>query len=264
MKPPLERRVIPLIGIKDTQLERSDVKLDTSHALANEQMVRLEDYGIRYRLFYPNSGNAPLNEPVAGYIECAWVRRSIAEKLKAVNQRLEAYGMTLLVLDAYRDHDCQKALWKSFMAFAREEKPGAGEEVLTDFLKLYIAYPTEIDSDNANSYSPHMTDGAVDAMLIYLEDQTPVNLGSAFSDMSDLSLSNYFEHQLIENKIAADDKRLLHRRILYHAMLEQDLINSPNVFWHYEWGDVDYIRRRNILFSDTDARAWYGPVFLER
>ena len=153
---------------------------------------------------------------LGSYVEAGWtgacedtlLRRSVAERVGAVADALPArYG--LAIYDAWRPMDLQIELYEA--AYADPELPPG-----------FVAEPS---ADPATP-PPHLTGGAVDLTLTI--DGTPLSLGTAFDDFTELAHADSLEGE------AGPDRE--HRRMLYWGMWAQGFIVLDCEWWHYEWG----------------------------
>jgi D-alanyl-D-alanine dipeptidase len=173
---------------------------------------------------------------------------------------LRPLGVELLILDAYRPAECQRSLWEFHLEQARLERPGASEQEWRAMALQRAADPDAIESAGATAWPAHTTGGAVDTTLRNLRGGEPLDMGSRFEEVTDISYTDYFERQLERGEIAADDPRLLHRRMLHWSLSAQGLLNDPFVFWHYDWGNQLYVKNRRAMFNDPVSAAWYGAA----
>jgi zinc D-Ala-D-Ala dipeptidase len=243
-------------GYGTIPVDRSDPRFD-------EPLVRLESVGVAYGSYYARSDglNPPFHRPISGSREDMWVRRSLAEKLAAVNQRLHPYGAELFVLDGYRTVECQQGLWSFYYDEAGRQSPDASEDQRRRFARQFIRDPSRFDRDDPTTWFPHTTGAAVDLTLRDAASGELLDMGSRFEEIADDSVTDYFERQLLRGLIGEDDARLRHRRLLHWAMTGEGLLNETSrVYWHYDWGNQLYVRACRGLFGEAPSAAWYGYI----
>jgi D-alanyl-D-alanine dipeptidase len=243
-------------GYGTIPVDRSDPRFD-------EPLVRLESVGVAYGSYYARSDglNPPFHRPISGSREDMWVRRSLAEKLAAVNQRLHPYGAELFVLDGYRTVECQQGLWSFYYDEAGRQSPDASEDQRRRFARQFIRDPSRFDRDDPTTWFPHTTGAAVDLTLRDAASGELLDMGSRFEEIADDSVTDYFERQLLRGLIGEDDARLRHRRLLHWAMTGEGLHNETSrVYRHTDWGDQLYVRACRGLFREAPSAAWYGYI----
>jgi len=238
------------------------VPLDASDPRADEALVSLEDYGLVGEAYYARTdgGNAPYHRPIAGSIPALRARESVAEKLVRVNRHLHEWGFRLFVWDAYRPVACQQGLWEFFQAQARAAAPEADDAEVRARVLTFVSDPSGFDPDDPASAPTHATGAAVDLSLQHLVSGALADMGAGFDEMSARAASDYYERALMRGEIAADDLRLLHRRLLHTAMRVEGFVNYPPEFWHFDWGNQMYIRNLAAMGGDAPRAAWYGYV----
>ena len=134
----------------------SAIPVDRSDPRFDEPLTRLESVGVAYESYYARSDglNPPFRRRIGGSREDMWVRRSLAEKLRAVNERLHAFGAELFVLDGYRTVECQQGLWSFYYDEARRESPDASEDQRRRYARQFIRDPSRFDRNNLDDVVP--------------------------------------------------------------------------------------------------------------
>lgn len=236
-----------------------NIPIDLHDSRAAEPLVKYADYGIACESFYArrDGHNWPYNEPITGATRDVWGRSTLAQKLLQVNEFLRSFNAEVLVVDGYRPITCQQGLWDFFSRQAEWKMPQASPEEKLDFVRTYVSDPQGFDPADETSWPIHVTGGAVDLLLKKHKGQDLLDMGARFDEMSQVAATAYFEGELKTGRIAADDPRLLHRRLLYAAMTHAGFTNYPNEFWHYDYGDQMYV----MYAAETPAAAWYGYIF---
>ncbi|QCR33067.1 M15 family metallopeptidase [Lysinibacillus sp. SGAir0095] len=176
-------------------------------------------------------------------LKSIYIRKNTYERLiEALNLLPQNYSFILY--DGYRPLQVQQYLFQLFSQVIKKRNPYFSEEdVLKETLK-FVAFP----SIEPYKTSPHLTGGALDLTLGDLAGN-PLDLGSAFDEMSKKSATCYYEQYPNENEEA-----LRNRRILFHAMTAVGFTNYSEEWWHYDYGNVTWARRVNA----TEAK--YGAI----
>jgi zinc D-Ala-D-Ala dipeptidase len=145
---------------------------------------------------YATSNNF-VGRPVYSRAKC-FLRRKVALKLDAIQQKLEKIGLGLKIWDGYRPHSVQKIFW----------------EIVPD--PRYVA-PPEIGSR-------HNRGAAVDLTLV--DDQgKELKMPTDFDDFSDKAHLNYdrLPKEVIYN-----------RTLLENIMRAHDFIPCQTEWWHFD------------------------------
>jgi len=238
------------------------VPLDARDARAQEPLVALAKYGLAGESYYARAdgGNAPYHRPIPGSLSGLWARRSVAEKLSRVNRALQPQGYRLFVWDAYRPVACQRGLWDLCWEQVRAEVPEADDAAIRARVLTFVSDPSGFDPNDPASAPTHATGAAIDLTLQHIDTGALASMGAGFDETSERSASDYYELALERGEIAADDPRLLHRRLLHTAMRVEGFVNYPPEFWHFDWGNQMYIRNLAAMGGDAPRAAWYGYV----
>jgi len=238
------------------------VPVDDSDPHGAEPLVDLGGHGLAGENYYvrTDGGNAPYNRAIQGHVNGLWARRSVAEKLVRVNRGLHDWGFRLFVWDAYRPPECQQGLWDFWWAQALEELPGADDATIRARVLEFVSDPSRFDPDDPTTIPTHATGAAIDLTLQHLDRGALAEMGAGFDEMSPRAASDHYERALARGEIASDDPRLLHRRLLHHAMRAAGFVNYPPEFWHFDWGNQMYVRNLAAIGGDAPRAAWYGYI----
>lgn len=261
---------------KSTQDARK-IPVDRNHRLFNEPLVSLKKYGIAGSSAYAGKDglNAPYYRCVCSEDEDLKLRKTAAQKLQKVNERLKPLGIELFVYDAYRPISCQKTLFNIFIDEARSSLgPSASQKELVDYARKFCADPTSFDAANPETWPNHMTGGAVDLGLRRRSTGEHLFMGSIYDDDSALSASSFFEYtksdsgsdsgkdgtpqhavKLIDSSSRREAVR--NRRILYNAMQNEGFANYPQEWWHFDYGDQFWVQNSR---ARSETKAFYGPI----
>ncbi|MFY9823815.1 MAG: M15 family metallopeptidase [Thermoanaerobaculia bacterium] len=258
---PTDYREIPIPLRRDasTTAGYGHVPVDLDSDLSQEPLVPLAEAGVAAESYYARSDG--FNSPYYRALPCApqtvSCRRSVALKLREVNQRLEPFGLELLAWDGYRPIACQRELWEFFLQKARQALGEASDLKYSRYASRYCSNPSTFNPADPTTWPTHITGGAVDLTLRRIATGELLNMGGTFDDPSRISHTDFFERWR-KGKLsvsALDAQR--NRRLLYWAMLESDFVNYPFEWWHFDWGTQMWALKRR---PRKGARAFYGPA----
>lgn len=253
---------IPLIDLTPIRKSHHTIPIDSSHPLFDEPMVNLWDYDIAFVSWHAidDGSNQPYFCAIKGSRQEGWLRKTVADKLQRVNDNLRPFGAEILIYDAYRPIACQRGLWEFFYERARQEIPQASEEDCREYALGYVRDPRLFDKYDTRTFPIHITGSSVDVVLKRLGSEELIDLGSEFEEIIDVSVTDYFERQLLAGNIRADDQRLLNRRLMDWAFTKEGFLNDPILYWHYDWGNQLWIKVKNVRETDAPKQAWYGYI----
>jgi len=227
---------------------RQEVSIGGDRAVASESCVEATTIGLSGINHYNTAFNPPYHERIPGSIAGLLVRRSVGEKLVAVNARLEAAGLELYLFDAWRPQDVQRHfhdVW--FPKWLKQRAPHLDGHELVEEVEKYWAAPSAGDA----SPSPHATGGAVDLTLRFMSTGQPLFMGGLFDDVTEDAWTDAFERKPAVSM--SDEEARANRRLLYWVMAEAGFANNPTEWWHYSWGDQMWARLLG------EPAALYGP-----
>lgn len=243
-----------------------DYPIGRTSELFNEEVVDISDYDIAGQAYYSRP-NAATGEAVYGISKTLRLRKSLAEKLADINERLKNPDIStffggpveLYAEDALRSLELQKKLYEeTFPTLIKSQNAHISDEELASRLNELIAKPSE-DEDRP---SPHATGGAVDVILRYRQDTldyvqgSEVPVGHVDGDTSRKVYPDYFEHGTPRNEGEIVAQR--NRRGFYAVMtgevfgIDTQLQVNPTEWWHWSYGDQMWAK-----LSDRPA-ALYG------
>jgi D-alanyl-D-alanine dipeptidase len=171
----------------------------------------------------------------AGYQGCfdqVFARKAVLLKL---NQAVKE-GMQLIVFDAYRSLETQKALFESFFSEIQKKHPSWNEQQVFLETKKFVFYSTD-----PLAIPSHNTGGAVDIAL--QKDGKMADFGSAFDETSLLSSTDFFEQDYDPSFLISEvnwQKYRENRRILFHVMTHLGFTNYEHEWWHYNLGNAQW------------------------
>jgi D-alanyl-D-alanine dipeptidase len=239
-----------------------DVPVDYDHPLHDEELVPLTEYGVANESYHArcDGGNPPYHQAVPGSRRVMFLRRSAAARLTVVNELLRPNHCEVFILDGYRSIECQRELWNFYYQQAVEVLGPASEVEYYARAHKYAFNPVSFDEKKSSTWPAHTTGGAVDLTLRDLSSGQLFDMGTRFEEVTDASVCDFFERQLDRGEISASDPRLVNRRLLHWAMNESGFVNCPIVFWHYDWGNQNYVKNWRALRSDPSLPAFYGYI----
>ena len=252
---------IPIIPARMFSGRYTDHPVDTNDSRFHEPMIPLKSVGVAFENYFARTdgNNPPYNASIPGSPREVWLRKTVAEKLAAVNLRLRPWRAELFILDGYRPMACHKHLWAFFLAKAKTLDPDATEKECRAYAMQYVVDPARFDERDSRTWPAHSTGAAVDLTLRDSSTGELLDMGARFEELIDARVTDYFERQLENGTISETDVRLQNRRLLHWAMTTEGLLNeTANVFWHYDYGNQNYIRACRALLPDPVSIAWYG------
>lgn len=204
--------------------------------------------------------NPPYGRSLDGAPQAVWLRRTLVEKLLAIDSQLRPLGLEVFLLDGYRTVAVQQAIRGRFLEIAREENPGASDEECEKAISGFIANSADFDPGNPKTWFSHITGAAVDLTLRVRASGELLHMGSVFDDPNEVSHTNYFERPGSPRGASAREARS-NRRLLFWIMHRYDFANLPTEWWHFDYGDRLWVKDRKIVDpSVEDVVAWYAPV----
>ena len=256
---------IPITSPQMFSSPYSEVQIDRNDPRGREPLVALESVGVASESYYARTDgkNAPFGRAIEGSRTDVWLRKSVAEKLVRVNELLGSFEAELLVLDGHRSIACQQGLWNFYYGKAKEDNPSGSDAEHRAWARQFIVDPAAFDVNDSRTWPVHTSGSAVDLTLRDSVTKELLEMGANFEVDGELEQSTgiYFECQLAAGKIDVHDIRLQNRRLLHWAMTREGLLNeTARVFWHYDWGNQEYVRAGRVFLQNPPAAAWYGYI----
>jgi len=183
-----------------------------------------------------------LKAGIKGALTRCYVRAGVYDRLcHALSLLPEAYSF--LIYDTLRPLRVQKALYDDYYARVQAQHPEADETELERLTREFVALPVL----NILRPSSHQTGGAVDLTL--LKDGQPVDMGTVFDEFEEIAYSDYFERE------GAEESVRLNRRLLYNVMIEAGFTNYDCEWWHYDWGNRSWARKKHVpsIYTYSDS-----------
>jgi len=265
-------RPIPWQESAPTALDYKAVPVDLGDPHAQEPLVDLADYGIAGHGFYARDDglNAPYRRAFPSAQAPVRSRRSVAERLAEIDARLNANGLELFVLNAFRPLALQHELWDFFLERAVQVLDDPSEDARIAFAGEYCSDPRSFDPSDSRTWPTHLTGGAVDLRLRAVRSSEFLFMGGIFDDPDAISHTAYFERLLAENDgveqalSLSQREALRNRRLLYWVMIEGGFASYAYEWWHYDLGTQMWVVNGGRKDGDDTAptHAWYGPAEL--
>lgn len=244
MKNILSYRSRPIPDLEEACLRR---KVSREHPLvfsderSFEPCVDIEAYGIAGESYYHlEEGNPPYHHRAPGSMPRILVRKTVAEMLASINERLRSVGTEIYVFDAYRPVEVQDYFFREWMpSVLRKRYPDWSQEKIDAETRNYWGRGSREDG-TVDPFSPpfHSTGGAVDLLLRDMRSQEFIHTGSFFDDFSHASATDFYERLArMKNLNAWETEALLNRRLLYWSLVEGGFANNPKELWHFSHGD---------------------------
>jgi len=254
---------VPITSLQMFSSPYSDIPIDRNDPRGREPLIPLESVGVAFESYYARTDgkNPPFNQAIEGSRQDIWLRKSLAEKLARVNQRLQPFEAELFVHDGYRTVASQQGLWNFFYARAKQQNPNGTDEDHRAQARQYIVDPANFDESDSRTWPAHTNGGAVDLTLRDSISKELLDMGACFEEDIPANVGDYFERQLAAGLIDESDVRLQNRRLLHWAMTQEGLLNeTAKVFWHYDWGNQIYVRASRAFLTPPPKAAWYGYI----
>lgn len=240
-----------------------EIPIDKNDPRDREPLIPLESVGVAFENYYAKTdgNNPPYGRSIEGCRQDVWLRKSVAEKLARVNELLRPFEAELFVLDGHRSIACQRGLFNFFNEKAKQENPGGSEEEHRAYVRRFVVDPVSFDDSDSRTWQAHTTGAAIDLTLRDSVTKELLEMGANFEEDTEASAADYFERQLLAGHIDENDVRLQNRRLLHWAMTREGLLNeTARVFWHYDWGNQNYVRASRAFLQDPPQAAWYGYI----
>lgn len=251
---------IPFEGQRITAGDYGKIPVDTTDERFTEELVYLSDYCIAGISYYdiPDGSNPPYNQKLAGSLPRLLARRSVAERLEAVNRRLRPSNLELFVWDSFRPISTQIGIWDFFERQMRETHPNYNDAEVYDGVIKYVSDPKKFREGDSSTWPTHVTGASVDLTIRNAQNHDLLDMGAHFDQMDASVHSDYFENLLARGLIEEKDIRLVNRRLLHFVMKEAGFTNYPLEFWHFDWGNQMYQMVRSATLGCSIEPAFYG------
>lgn len=235
-----ERPIPDLARIRELRSDARTYPIDLAAPEGNEPAVDVRPRGIAGDNYYWRDDNPPYLHRAEGAIPELFVREGILMRLKKADRILRQEGLELYLFDAYRPVEVQNYFHDAWVPeYLRSLHPEWPPERIAEEVDRYWAKgaPSR-DAIDPLSPPPHATGGVVDLTIREGGTMLPLDMGSAFDVVEEVSFTDHFE-RLGETRELTDeeDRARGNRRLLYWVMCEAGFVNNPNEWWHWGHGD---------------------------
>lgn len=250
-------RKIPEINSTQTALDYHQLPINSDHPLANEPLVDVSTYNLANESYYCRSDglNAPYYIQIPSSLRHVWLRKSVAEKLAAINENISNFGLELFLLDGYRPIECQRTLWNNCLETAKRTLENPTEESCVKFAGRYWSNPSKFKKDDFRTWPTHATGGAIDLTLRRVGGKGDLHMGGIFDDASEISHTRFYEKDKPENDTAREARD--NRRLLYWLMNDAGFASYYYEWWHYDLGNQMWVMNRELSLGEKNE-AYYG------
>jgi D-alanyl-D-alanine dipeptidase len=181
--------------------------------------------------------NIYYKQGVPGAVPEIFARKIVKEMLEEAVERLPA-GYGVVVYDAFRTLEAQKALFFQFKAAIAKKNPTWPDEKLMSETKKLVPLPGDPDGP---AVMPHNTGGAIDLTLTCKDNIC--EMGTPFDDSTQRARPDFFEAEHDKNSgISAEQWELArhNRRILFNAMAQSGFTVHSYEWWHFNFGNQSW------------------------
>ena len=166
------------------------------------------------------------------------LRKSVAEKIENAAKSLPE-NTYFLIYDAFRSLDDQQQEWNKKYEYFKKLYPDETDEQITKRTRKIIADPR-------NGHGGHQTGGAIDVSLCD-KNGVEFDMGTPY-----ISADNK-----TKTKSAVSSVAKANRDLLCNVMKKNGLINYPNEWWHFCYGDrmwAAYTGKRKCFYGLVKGR----------
>lgn len=156
--------------------------------------------------------------------ETMFTREGVLKQLLVAASYLPK-GYKLLIWDAWRPLEVQKAIFDSYVKKLKE-KNNVPNENLIELAQKYVSLP----SQDTKKPSPHYTGGAID-LTICDQNGNQLKMGTHFDHFGPESAMCFYENSR-PHSICAQN-----RRLLYHVMTKAGFSSYDEEWWHFDFGN---------------------------
>ncbi|MFH0804213.1 MAG: M15 family metallopeptidase [Candidatus Zambryskibacteria bacterium] len=165
-----------------------------------------------------------------GAMEQIFLRKELIFRLIRIDKELRLLGLRLLIQEGYRPLSVQRFVQEvSVFKGLKKENPGLTDAELQEKVRMFA---TSVNGDFRRYPPPHLTGGAVDLTIVYVENGEQVDMGkkgglynTAFPDALERQNPGEFEGA----------KRF--RRLLFWLASTEQMAMNPTEWWHLSWED---------------------------
>src|SRR5436190_5257812 len=185
----------------------SEIPIDTNDPRGGEPLIPLESVGVAFESYYAKTdgNNPPFGRAIDGSRPDVWLRKSVAEKLARVNERLRPFEAELFVLDGHRTVACQQGLWNFYYTKAKQQNPSCSDQEHRAWARRFVVDPVSFDEADSRTWQAHTSGAAMDLTLRDSVTKTLLEMGARFEEDTAASAGDYFERQLAAGHIDEND-----------------------------------------------------------
>jgi zinc D-Ala-D-Ala dipeptidase len=178
-----------------------------------EEMISLLDVDRVFLL----SQTKVKSDNIRGDSQNPLVRKTVKEMLQRVLDNLEPeYG--ILLVESYREYEFQKSLFEKRVEDLMKDK-NLSREVAEEKAIEFVSNP--------DIYSPHVTGGAIDIGIIFIDTKELLDVGNKFN----------YDQSAFSNFSELTEEQKLNREMLNRLMTNAGFVNYPMEWWHWSYGD---------------------------
>lgn len=180
---------------------------------------------------------------LAGTSPQMFTRSIVRDRLTQGIEKLPA-GYNLIIYDAFRTIECQRALLVWMAQDAKRRNPRLTPAECDRISRQFVADPDDPDRPTVPT---HNSGGAIDIGLTF--DGKLVDFGTDFDEPTTLSNTDALEGPFDPNQGLTETRWMearRNRRILFGWMRSLGFTNLSSEWWHYDLGDFLWSRQLGI------------------
>jgi D-alanyl-D-alanine dipeptidase len=248
-----QRRVPDLDPVRERRRGCRDHPIDIDSIENTERAQNLLHHEVAGANYYHREDNPPYWGRAPGAISELYVREGLLWRLHKVNKQLHTWGLELYVFDAYRPVEVQNYFHDKWVpTYLHEKYPEwSDEEIAYETGEYWAKGAPSKDEIDPMSPPPHATGGVIDCTIRNRHTGEHLYMGTQFDEVHESAHTDYFEKKervlTISEETARDN-----RRLLYWVMQEVGMVNNPNEWWHFSYGDqmwAKILAKPNALYS---------------
>jgi D-alanyl-D-alanine dipeptidase len=179
----------------------------------------------------------------AGTSAITYTRLAVAKRLEQALEMLSPY-FGILVFDAYRSIEAQRALFEFMASQIKKQNPSWADEQVRLEARKYMVHP---DEKSRFQIPPHNSGGAID-LALHINGQM-IDFGTEFDNSTQVSSTLFFEREY-DPQFGFGSEQWnqirIHRRILFYTMRHLGFTNYPDEWWHYDLADCMWSQELGI------------------
>lgn len=202
--------------IKKRAKEIDDQMLKITINENNESLVQLNDIdGLKFK------------EIDTSY----YARKTVADKISKINQKLKKLGFGIFVRDAWRSPDKQKNLWEKEIFRLKKLNPNKTLKDIEKIASDFVLPP---------GLSSHSTGAAVDVQLYNLKTKKVLDFG----------VDNFRDELCYTSHPKIKETAKVNRKLLIKSFEDEDFCNYLLEYWHFSYGNAEWAayKNKNIAF----------------